>query len=275
MSAYFHKSFTLNCDNISKILTFVSDNPSASRHDIAIETGIGIGKNESDGKVRPTIQYAIYSGLLNPASAEKQNPILLTPTGQIIFENDKRLKSPVTHWAMHYYLCRPNNEALIWSFFIHTFLPQYSNFDSQTLEAALADEFPSLSQRITKENRRILIDCYTSGNSLAKTRILENYEKDKFIRGKPNYPNPYLAAYILAEIWEARHPEKMMIEPSVLLEKGSFATTMNLTEADLKTCLSEMSAIGAIDLMREAPPFQVVRHWTDKNILLRRAYEEN
>lgn len=276
MKAYFHKSFTLKRDNLSRLLAFVSEKPTASRQEIAVETGIGIGKNVSDGKVRPTIQYAIYGGLLDPNAAESQSDILLSDVGKIIFKNDQRLKSAVTQWVIHYFLSRPQSEALIWSFFVHEFLPQYTEFESQTLEEELMRRFTDLSERINKENRRILTSCYTDGDALSKTGLVESYEKDRFIRGTSNYPNPFLTAYILAEIWEARHGHDVsMVEPSVLLERGHLATTMNLNEGDLQNCLSEMSAIGAISQMREAAPFQIVRKWTDKFDLLRRAYEGN
>ena len=274
MKAYFHKSFSFERDNVSKILAFASENSSSDRFKIADETGIGIGKSASDGKVQPTIQYAVYAGLLTVDSAESKNEISLTPVGEIIFENDPRLKSAVTQWVMHYFFSRSENEAMIWSFFVHEFLPYFPNFENADLETRLEAKFFDLSERINKENRRILTSCYTDGNALSKTGLLESYEKDKYKRGNTKYPNKYLAAYILAEIWEAKHPDKSMVEPSVLRESGHLATTLNLTESDLQNCLDEMSAAGLIDQMREAPPFQVVRKWTDKFDLLRRAYEE-
>lgn len=208
-------------------------------------------------------------------SAEGKNAILLSDVGQIVFENDQRLKTPITQWLMHYFLCRTENEALIWSFFIHEFLTQFTEFESNTLEENLRTKFPDLSERINRENRRILTSCYTEGNALSKIGLLENHQKDKYFRGNSKYSNVYLAAYILAEIWEAKHAEASGVEPSVLMENGHLATTLNLSEEDLQNCLNEMSAIGAISQIRDAPPFQVVRKWTNKFDLLRRAYEEN
>lgn len=275
VKAYVFKSFTLKRDNISNLLALVSENPSASRQEIALETGIGIGKNVSDGKVRPTIQYAIYSGLLEPNAAKSQSEILLSDVGKIIFKSDQRLKSAVTQWVMHYFLSRPQNEALIWSFFVHEFLPQFTEFESKTLEEELMKRFADLSKRNNKENRRILTSCYTDRNALSKTGLVATYEKDKFIRGTSSYPNAFLPAYILAEIWEAKHGQNVsMVGPTVMLERGDLATTLNLNEGDLQNCLNEISAIGVIKQMREAPPFQVVRKWTNKLDLLRRAYEE-
>lgn len=273
MNLYFHKAFPLERDNISKILAFVAENPSADRHKIAEETGIGIGKSASDGKVRPTILYAVYSGLLTDESAQSKNDILLSAAGKIIFENDPRLKSAITQWVMHYFLSRTENEILVWSFFIHDFLPRHSEFEVETLRSELERKLETSEENVT-DYRKILIACYADGNALSKVNLIESYEKDKYIRGRANYPNAYLAAYILAEIWEAKHPDKSMVEPSVLRESGHFATTMNLNEGDLQNCLNEMSAIpNIISQRREAAPFMVVRHWTNKFDLLCRAYE--
>jgi hypothetical protein len=273
VKAYFHKSFTLERDNISKLISFAREHPSASRQELAVETGIGIGKNASDGKVRPTIQYAIYSGLLRPNAAERKNEILLSDVGEIIFTHDPSLKSSVSQWVMHYFLCRPQNEALIWSFFIHDFLPKHSEFEGDTLEEELTKRFPDLTTEVNKQNRRVLTSCYTNGNGLSRTRLVESYQKNQFIRGASSCP-PFVAGYVLAEIWEAEHGHDVaMIEPRVLLEAGHLATTLNLLEGNLQDCLNEMTAMGAINQMRAAPPFQVVRKWTDKFDLLRKAYE--
>lgn len=277
MKVDFHKSFNLERDNISKILVFVSENPTADRFKIAEETGIGIGARTSDGKVRPTIQYAIYSGLFTDESANSKNDILLTEAGKIILEKDPRLKSAVTQWAMHYFLSRTENEAMVWSFFAHEFLPRHDEFEIETLRSELSQKFDKLTADNIKDYRKILAACYTDRNGLVKTGLLGSYAKDSYIRGNTNQTEKYfkyLAAYVLAEIWEAKHSDKSMVEPQILRESGHLKTTLNLTDGDLQNCLDEMSAIGAIAQMREAPPFQVVRRWTDKFDFLRRAFEE-
>lgn len=274
MKAYFHNSYVLERNNISKVLAFVLEKPSANRREIAEETGIGIGKKDFHSKLLPTIRYAIYSGLLEEKSDENETDACFTNAGKIIFENDLRLKSSVTQWVMHYFLCRTENDALIWSFFIHEFLPIFTEFDYLTLRDELNRKFFQLTERNNKENQKILLTCYTDGNALSKIGLLESYEKDKYIRGNTSYPNIYLAAYILAEIWESKHADAEVVNPSVLLESGHLATTLNLNEGDLDNCLDEMSAVGVISQARAAPPFHVKRQWTDKFDLLRRAYKE-
>ena len=273
MKAYFHKSFVLDRKNIAKVLALAAENPRIDRQAIAAETGIGIGKNVSDGKVRPTIQYAIYSGLLQSESAESRNSILFSDVGKIVFAYDRWLESAVTQWVMHYFLCRAESEALIWSFFVHVFLQNHAEFNGDLLSEELKSWFVGLSQRNLRENRRILLNCYTSENALSKVGLIIAVEKDEYARVDNKHINAFLAAYILAEIWETKNADATMIDKSVLLKKGHLASTLGLNKENLQNCLDEINSIGAINQSSEAPPFQVVRRWNDKFDLLRRAYE--
>lgn len=273
MKAYFHKSFSLDRSNISKVLFSVSENSSPDRFRIAKETGIGIGKNPSDGKVQPTIQYAVYAGLLNDNSAKSNCDIFLSEIGNIIFENDARLKNSVSQWVMHYFLCRTENESLIWSYFIHKFLQKFPEFDGSLLEEELKYEFFGLSKRNIAENCRILIDTYISENGLNKVGILKRTEKNEFALRKVIYPNVYLAAYILAEIWEAKNSDKPKLGMPILLENGHLATTLMLKDYSLRNCLYELKAINAINQEWNDNSLQIIPKWTDKFDLLRRAYE--
>lgn len=274
MKAHFHKTFVLERDNISKILAVVSKNPSADRQTVAEETGIGIGKRASDGKVRPTIQYAIYSGLLTPDSALSKNDITLSDVGKIVFELDPRLKLSTTQWVMHYSLCRTENEALVWSFFVHDFLPCHPEFTGETLQQELERKFEELSDENAREYRKILTSCYLNVNALSKVGLIESSRTNKYQRGQSRCPNPYLVAYFLAEIWESKSAQELMVSHDILLKPGHLATTINLNRLDLQACLDELSSIGAIRQMLNVPPFQVIRNWTDKFDFLRHAYKE-
>lgn len=274
MSLTFQRSFKLELNNVAKILDAAVEIPFASRHEIADFTGIPIGKNEIHGKVDPTILYATYSGLIQTTTQDNKRKRELTKFGQIVYEHDKRLRRNETKWAMHYFLSDFVKGAPAWNYFTHEFLPYFTSFSKDDFIRGLQTKFPDLSSRYIDENKSTVLLCYTEYDALGKLKIIESYEKDNYIRGNEKYPNAYLAAYILAEIWEAKHADKSMIEPQILLESGHFATTLNLNEGDLQSCLNEMSAIGAISQMREAPPFQVVRGWTDKFDLLQRAYKE-
>lgn len=272
MSLTFHETFSLERENIAKLLDVVDGSPTISDVDIANETGIGIGKDGKGGKVRPTIKYATFCGLLNLSIGNAG--IIISDLGKIIREYDKRLKSSVTHWVMHSKISSQETGAIAWKSFTHDFLPEHGEFTRGMLKDFLDSLKPDLNEKTKTANVGLLIKSYTDNTGIFRTRLFEELTTDRFFKESSSYPNAYLAAYILAEIWEAKHPDKSMVNSSELLVPGHLATTLNLNREDLQNCLDEMTTIGAISQMREAPPFQVVRRWADKFELLRRAYEE-
>lgn len=272
MSLTFHETFSLERENIAKLLDVIADAPTISDTEISEQTGIGIGKNGKGGKVRPTIKYAVFCGLLKPASGNGE--IVLSDLGKIVLENDKRLKTSVTQWIMHSNISSQETGAIAYKSFTHDFLPHNNEFDKQSLKEFLDSLNPDLNEKTRTANLGLLIKAYTDGSGLFRTRLFREMTTDRFFRESASYPNAYLAAYVLAEIWEAKHAGAEVVNPSVLLESGHLATTLNLNEGDLENCVDEMSAVGAISQARAAPPFHVKRQWTDKFDLLRRAYEE-
>lgn len=271
MSLTFHETFSLDRGNITKLLDVVLGNPTISDIEISEQTGIGIGKKGKGGKVRPTIKYAMFCGLLEPSSSDGK--IIISDLGKVVREYDKRLKSSVTHWVMHSKISSQESGAIAWKSFVHNFLPFYNVFDRKMLKDFLDALKSDLNEKTKVANVGLLLKSYLDDSGLYKTRLFREMVADNFYREPSNYPNAYLAAYILAEIWEAKHGDDVAaVEPSVLLQPGHLATTLNLNEGDLQNCLNEISAISAISQMREAPPFQVVRKWDNKFELLRRAY---
>lgn len=272
MTLTFHQTFTLECENLSKLLALVAENPSATNIEIAETTGIGIGKNERKGKVQPTIDYATYGGLLKPRTGGDGKRLELSEVGKLILAKDKWLKRPVTQWVIHYNLSRPAGEAEAWAFFVHEFLPSRVEFRRSDLEAALESKFPSV--KVKSINPGVLLNTYTDSNALGRIRLIREAANRSYSRGHSYVPNAYTASYLLAEIWQVRHADRIMVDPSVLSEAGHLGTVMSLDEQEIRYILDEMTGLGIINQMREAPPHQVVRRWGDKFELLNKAYDE-
>lgn len=271
MNLYFHEGFKLERENLTKILSLISRNPQITNVQIAEEAGIGIGKKESQGKVKPTINYGKYGGLLKESETNGARQLNFTDVGKVILANDPSLRKPTTQWVIHYHLSKNNSEAGVWTFFIHDFLPKNGEFGRSQLEDALVNRF-QVKPRST--GLGALLNCYVGGSGLERIRLVREQAKSKYARAQSYIPNAYTVAYILAEIWEAQHPERSMVDPAQLLEPGHLATTMNLSEREVTSWLNELSAFGIVKQMREAPPYQVARQWRDKLELLQKSYDE-
>ncbi len=273
MSLTFHQTFSLDCENLAKVLSVVVEDPDTTNLRISEQTGIGIGKNERQGKVQPMIDYATFAGLINTATVNGKRRFALTDVGQIVFQEDKWLKKPATQWVLHYHLSREGSEAEAWTFFVHEFLPLHGEFDRPSVEKALERKFPTV--KVKSINPGVLLTSYTDSNSLGRIRLVKEQSKRQYLRGQTYFPNMHIVAYILAELWDAKHQGQLMVDPSILLEQGHLASTMNLSGSEVQQCLNEMTTLGIIAQMRETTPYQVLRRWPDKLGLLRKSYGED
>lgn len=273
MSLTFHQTFRLERNNIAKVLKLIKENPTITNIEISEATGIGIGKDRR-GKVRPTLYYATYAGLITEEQADGQRHLKLSDVGEIVFDNDSYLRKRVSHWVMHYHLSRMGSDAEAWAFFIHEFLQNHGSFTRRELEAALAEKFEGKAT-VKSINPGVLLSCYTDEeNALGKLRLLRERKRGHYFRAAPNIPNAYLVGYLLAEIWERRHPTSTTVSSASLLEAGHLAPTLGVDEVSLQEQLDEMTALGIIEQMRAVAPFQVVKLWDDKLELLKAAYAE-
>jgi hypothetical protein len=269
MNLYFNEGFKLERENMVKLISVISRFPHATNQQIAEASGIGIGKNEKQGKVKPTINYAIYGGLLSLVNDERRR-LNLTDVGKIVVSNDPWLKKITTLWVMHYHLTKEGSEAGAWTFFVHSFLPHNTEFDQALLKNELVTQFNVRPRSVAAG---AILKSYTDGDGLGSIRLVCETRR-KYTRTQPYIPNVYTVAYLLAELWEAKHPDRTMVDPSLLSEKGHLGSTMNLNVDEIHTWLNQMNAAGIITQMREAPPYQVVRRWHDKLELLQKSFDE-
>jgi hypothetical protein len=270
MSLSFHESFPLECENIAKLLAVVVEKPLVTNIEIAELTGIGIGRNPRKGLVQPTIEYADCAGLI--AVEPRGREIRLTAAGQVIFECDRQMKKPVTQWVMHYHLSRAGSKAEAWAYFVQEFLPQRQSFDRAAFEKSVEEKFGNRA-KLRSIKPGLVLNSYTESRSLGLLRLLREADRE-YSRGRPYIPTPYIVGYILAEIWDAQHPTRMMADVDTLSGPGHLGPTVGLRDSDLQEQLNALTHVGVITQMREAPPYQVVRQWGDKLDLLRQAYAE-
>jgi Protein of unknown function (DUF4007) len=273
MSLTFHESFQLERENVAKVLPLFNDDSSLTNVQVAEASGIGIGMDARKGKVQPTIEYAKHCGLLIETIENHTRRLNLTEVGKITLQQDAWLRKPTTQWAMHYHLSKQGSEAEAWAFLVHEFLPSNVEFERATFEEALQNKFGHRA-KLRSINPGVLLNCYLDGGGLDRIRLIREQAKRKFMRTQTYIPNSYITSYILAELWEAKHPERSMVGEETLLEQGHLATTMGCGEKEIEEALRQMSALGVIKWMREAPPYQVARQWQDKNELLRKSYTE-
>ena len=273
MSLTFHQTFRLELSNVAKVLACITENPKIDNVGINKATGIGIGKDLRQGKVQPTLDYARFSGLLVEEQIDGVRYTKLSPVGEITFNNDHRLRTRVSHWVMHYHLSRQGSDAEAWEFFIHEFLPTKHEFHRKELDEAIEAKF-SGKAILRSINPGVLLSCYIDeDNALGKLRLLRERKRGEFFRPTPNIPNAYLTGYLLAEIWDERHPTSTTVSHASLTRE-SLGSTLGIDEMELQAQFDELTKEAIIEQMRAVQPFQVVKLWEDKLSLLQKAYDE-
>ena len=93
MTVYFHGSFGLNRKYMSGVLATSLKKPNATGDEIAEPFGY---------KAPFTGRYK--SWLHKTGLATKGRKTVLTPVGEVVWENDPKLESLVTQWLLHYEL---------------------------------------------------------------------------------------------------------------------------------------------------------------------------
>lgn len=267
MSLTFHETFSLDFSNISRLLDAVTINPTISDEEIQHETGMG------NKKVQPTIKYTSYCGLLKKDDATKE--LSVTELGKRILEFDKYLTSPVTHWTIHYQLSSPTSGAPFWSYFVYSFLPKNNQFTRETLKSGLDSFGTSINENSKNKTITVLLNSYLNNEGFYKTKIIKEVEPKRYRREPANHSNVYLAAYILAEVWETHYSGNTWVAHETLFDDSYYSAAMNMGKDEIQKYLNAMSAAGLIEQMREAPPHQVMKKWDDKFDLLEKAYQPN
>lgn len=169
MAVYFHGSFGLNREVLSKLITLALDNPGWRDAELAAPFGYGA---PFGAKHRSWLHKA---GL-----ARVRLPLELTSEGSMVFEKDPSLDSLTTQWFLHHQLTEDPKRAEAWHFFAKEFLPHHISFSRQDLLEGLTEKLRPHSEKHfgpgSKLNQVIsakLLECYTAEHALGQLGILK------------------------------------------------------------------------------------------------------
>lgn len=169
MAVYFHGSFGLNREVLSKLVFLALENPGWRDAELAAPFGYGApfgAKHRS---------WLHKTGLANV-----RLPLRLTPEGATVFEEDPPLESLTTQWFLHHQLTESPERAETWHFFAKEFIPQHSYFSREDLLEGLTEKLRPHSEKHfgagSKLNRVIsakLLECYTAHHALGPLGLIK------------------------------------------------------------------------------------------------------
>lgn len=132
MAVFFHGSFGMNRDRMAGVLKSALKDPTAKDGTLANPFGYGA---PFGARYRAWLRW---SGLTNG-----ELPVRLTPLGEIVWKNHKRLSTTITQWFLHHALTGDPNGAKDWHCFATEFLPGRSRFTKRDLMTGLMKKLSS------------------------------------------------------------------------------------------------------------------------------------
>ncbi len=183
MAVYFHGSFGLNREILSRLVALAHENPEWRDRELAEPFGYG---TPFAAKHR--------SWLHKTGLAEVRYPLRLTPMGRVVFAQDPSLESLTTQWFIHHELTEDPVRAETWHFFAREFLPQHERFTRDDLLDGLTMKLRSHSEKhfgpgsqLNKVISAKLLECYMKPHGLGQLEIIRQDGKH-YTRGTPVEP---------------------------------------------------------------------------------------
>lgn len=268
----FHRTFSLNTPSISKILnlSYKVDGQIKTVREIEESTGLG------SVYVNAMPQYARACGLMEMGGYR------LTPFGELVCRQDLHLMHQDTLWLMHYHLSAPHGPGpAFWTHLVTKFLP----FGKDVCGADVAQEIArfqesqahnvNVKDRAVRSTATVFLGTYTKSDGLGRLGLIKTVSgRSGFVRVSESQSAPVdVVAVALADYWAAHFGEQITVSLDELARDDGFARVMWMSNRQLDEVLMSLKRENIVDLYRVAPPYQVVRRWSNNDELLARLYE--
>ena len=172
MSVYFHANFKLDRERLAGVLKNLIDQPELNDNQIAMQFGY---------KAPFTQRYK--SWLKKCGILENSTKVILTEHGKVIFGEDPQLNKESTLQYMYAFLIGAEENAEVWNFFHHTYLPKNKSFTKSELSEAISMKLmPHNPSHFAKDApmikviTKVLLDSYISDKAFGSLAIIKVQE---------------------------------------------------------------------------------------------------
>lgn len=189
MTVLFHGNFALDRPRMAGLIERALKNPKLKDKDLA----------EPFGYAAPFA--ATYRSWLHKTGlAEMGLPLVLTPMGRVVIDNDPTLEASTSKWFLHHELVTDPERAEAWHYFCLEFLPKHSTFEKDELLAGLAKKLGPHSMehfgpgsKLNQQIARKILQVYTEPTGLGDLGLIAK-EGGKFRRLSPKKKGPWKTA---------------------------------------------------------------------------------
>ncbi len=261
LSLSFHQTFIPERRLIAAILDYAANGKQGNYQEIAIETGIPMGKYS--GKVPAIIAYATGMGLIQVFAKNGARRPVLTPFGKSVYSRDKFLSEKVVQWLAHMNMCRSDIGAKAW----HAVFAQGrriigSSFTREQLEKYLISNFGKGGRRIGP-----LVSAYTRDAGFQRACVLSD-DGDKITRNKApiseSHSVPY-SIYILS-LLEAFFKDQSQVTLIDFNRKTLWFDICLWTRSDIESVFNYIEQKGYLSIDRQMNPWIIEKRAQSETI---------
>jgi hypothetical protein len=266
VSTAFHETFALSLPSISGILG-LADEKGGNVSDEDIKENVHLGNNY----IKAMPRYARACNLLDFPGFN------VTKLGHTILKNDPDLVNISTLWLMHYHLSAPQGPGpAFWNYAITNLLKIGERVESVKLGKEISNYILSttgdeLHDRTTKDSARVLLKTYSESDALGALGIA-NESDGSYLIGEPEPPSAWVIGYALADYWESMFYNRKGINLSEITLADNFLSIFFIGSGSFLSKLSEIQKEGLLQVQRVAPPHQLIRLWSNKEVFLDKIY---
>jgi hypothetical protein len=262
----FHETFKLDRARLSEVLrvakAFEGSNLSSTgftKKDLDA-AGTSLGNNMR----RAFPRWGVGVGLLDVSGGRYR----LTDLGRSAIEYDPTLHRSDTRWLMHYHLSAPKGPGpFFWHQLFAGLLTPGDTFGREEVERAItAAQSGSLGDKLLQSTASVFLGTYTDPAGLGRLHLVRSMGNDRASYTLSLTPEPasfWAFAYALVDYWGQMWKDHLTVGIDDLSRPGGLANLFFLERSKVDEYLSQLQREGWIEVFRVAPPFQLVRRWSN------------
>lgn len=246
----FHESFAPDLKYISKILELAQECYEGEILEISKITGIPSGV--SSGKVKPSIIYASYMGLIDYEVENCIYKLSSTDLGKIIFTEDPFLMEKVTKSIMNYNLTDKNLGAPQWCYLFKVY--------SGNRSIAKSDLKRDMEIYFNKNNIEMGPIIGTYKNDFSDLKLIDEIS-DNIVFNKCSVliENIYVYGYTLLKTWEELYPDRKEITILDVLNDMKWGIPYGFDYDKVLEALELLEEYRIIKLNKQLSPLTIIK----------------
>jgi hypothetical protein len=199
----------------------------------------------------------------------------LTSLAKTVLAADPLLANRKTLWLMHAGLCGISQLAPAFWAELWKMVGIGSRIARSSIEECVITSYRTglINPDSAKVSTTAFLSTYFNVDSLADLGLILK-ESGEVSGSMPASPvDITVFAYAVAARWQALHPDQLTAGLDRFLEDSHLLDIFRLSRDGAVNLLEAAANRGDLELYRHAPPYQIVRRWTDLDDLARRIYD--